>query len=67
MVYFRSRMVCDPPPSDHSPFLEALAWSSKSHSLARSGLKHTEVHPVNINFQTKAQEFKEPRKKQDLR
>lgn len=52
MVYFRSRIVCEPPPSDHWPFLAALAWSSKSHSLAWSGLKHTES-PVNIKLQTK--------------
>lgn len=38
MVYLRSRTVCMPPPSLHWPFLEALAWSSNSQSLAWSGL-----------------------------
>lgn len=38
MVYLMSRTVCMPPPSLHKPFLEDLAWSSYSQSLACSGL-----------------------------
>ena len=44
MLYFRSRMVWAPPPSDHIPFRAALAWSSRSHSLACSGLQWTKCH-----------------------
>lgn len=69
MVYFKSRMVCEPPPSDHRPFLTDLAWSSKSHSLACSGLKHTEVHKVqyisNYRPQSLPQEFGELKIRQD--
>lgn len=48
MLYLRSRIVCAPPPSDHKPFLEAFAWSSKSHSLACSGLTH-KTHTKHIH------------------
>jgi len=66
MVYFKSRTVCEPPPSDHSPFLTDLAWSSKSHSLACSGLKHTEVQYIsNYRPQSLPQEFWELKIRQD--
>lgn len=39
IVYLRSRIVCEPVPSLHMPFLATLACSSSSASLLCSGLK----------------------------
>lgn len=55
MVYLMSRMVCAPPPSLHMPFLEAFAWSSKSHSLACSGLFKETKQKTKFNKKEKKQ------------